>query len=308
MSDKNKEGLFSILRGRKDKKDLSDSSVRTYASILKSMFKVLDLEAPYINRTIKSNFAEIKRYIQKKKPKYQKQLISALLLLVSEVPLIESLSQIMENATKEDQRETEKQQLTSNQKAAWMDWKDIIKRREEMAAEISHLWQKSKLTSSELHKIQDFVILALYTYNAPRRALDYCAMANGQPTKAFPNGIKKDGSKGYFVFDLYKTAAKYGKQTIQIDSELFKILKQWIEINPCDSLLYSSQCKPLSSSSLTKRLARITHKHGFGVNILRHSYVSDVVLKDTPFVKELKETAEEMGHSSSEHLLYKKHK
>lgn len=300
--------LPGMLRRAVNKNKLSDSSVKTYASILKSMWHSLDLDSPVSSTSIKKYFGSIKQYILNQKPKYQKQLISALLLLTSDEKIKEILSHIMEDASEEDKKNSEKQQLTDNQKSAWMDWKDIIKRREAMAAGISDLWNKSKLTSAELHRIQDFVILALYTYNAPRRALDYCAMANGEPTKKLPNGIETDGSKGNFVFNIYKTAAQYGKQTLPIDNELFKILKRWLEINPCDSLLYSSHCEPMSSSSLTKRLARITKKNGFGVNILRHAYVSDVVLKDTPFVKELKQTAKELGHSSAETLLYKKHK
>jgi pterin-4a-carbinolamine dehydratase len=47
-------------------------------------------------------------------------------------------------------------------------------------------------------------------------------------------------------------------------------------------------------------------KPGFGVNMLRHAFVSDVTLKDMPFVDELKAVADQLGHHPKETILYKK--
>ena len=289
-------------------KELSPSSARTYASVLKSMFTKLDIDTGVSTQSITKNIKSILQYAKSKPTKQRKQLLSAVLLFVDKnnAKIASDIRELMSAANKDDTAHEHKQELTPNQKRAWLDWKGIVVVRDKLSVACKDLWTKSNLSGSEFQTLQDYVILCLYTYNPPRRAVDYCLMRKGEPRSSSENGIRRRGNRMYFVFNLYKTSKEYGSQTIQVDPTLRDILIQWMKVNPCQWLLVGEKCDHLTSSGLTKRLSKIFNKPGFGINILRHAYVSDVALKNMPFLTELEETAKELGHSSMETILYKK--
>ena len=288
-------------------KDLSPSSARTYASVLKTMMGKLEMDSEITDKNISKNLKKIIAYAKQKPLKQRKQLLSALLLFVKEnVKVSEQFREIMQTASEEDKEQSRKQELTDNQKRSWMDWKDIINVRSKLENSIKSLWDEKKLSNSEFQLLQDYVIVCLYSYNPPRRAVDYCLMRKGEPRSNKENGITRKGSKMFFKFNTYKTAKDYGSQSIPVESELRDILIKWIKINPCEWLLVGNGCSHMTSSMLSHRLSRIFNKPGFGVNILRHAYVSDVALKNMPFLNKIEDTAEKLGHSSMETILYKK--
>ena len=291
-------------------KDLSHSSARTYASVLGTMFRKLDIQAEISAASIGKNWKSIFKYAKDKPIKQRKQLLSAILIFVDKEngKIAEQIRESMSSASKDDKEQEEKQELTGNQKRAWLDWKDIVSVRDKLANAVASLWDKERLSNSEFQTLQDYIIVCLYSYNPPRRAVDYCVMRKGEPRSSKENGIRRKGGKMVFVFNTYKTAKEYGSQTVSVDSELRDILSKWIKINPCEWLIVGRGCNPMSSSSLSQRLSSIFNKPGFGVNMLRHAYVSDVALKNMPFLDQLKETAEELGHSAMETILYKKKK
>ena len=291
-------------------KDISNSSARTYASVLSSMFRKLDIQNEISSSTISKNWKLILKYAKEKPNKQRKQLLSAILIFVDKenAKIANEARENMSVASQDDKEQSEKQELTASQKHAWLDWADILKVRQKLASAVAPLWDKERLSNSEFQNLQDYVIVCLYSYNPPRRAVDYCVMRKGEPRNDKENGIRRRGGKMVFVFNTYKTAKEYGSQTVPIDSELRDILTKWIKINPCDWLIVGRGCNPMSSSSLSQRLSQIFNKPGFGVNILRHAYVSDVALKNMPFLNQLKETAAELGHSAMETILYKKKK
>ena len=110
--------------------------------------------------------------------------------------------------------------------------------------------------------------------------------------------------KGFFVFNSYKTAKYYGSQRIAISNKLKVLLRKWIKLNPTDHLLFDTHFNALTPVQLTQRLNKIFGKKA-SINILRHSYLSEKY-KDIPALKELEETAKNLGHSLSESLQYVK--
>jgi hypothetical protein len=302
------EGLASILA---KKKDISEGSAKTYAASLLALWRKVGLTSPITATGVKKQFSKLVKGLKDMKPKPRKVTASAMLLLLENNKDTDTIKSLITDANKEDNTEEEKQELTPAQKAAWMDWKDILRVRERLEEEAEPLFSKLNLSSAEVQKLQDYVIVCLFTYNPPRRLLDYCWMRNGEPQNKNENGVKrsgKAGSPGTFVFNRYKTAKKYGTQTIAIPAPLWRILREWMTINPCPWLIADINCKQMTPNGLRKRMSRIFGKPGLGVNILRHAYVSDVVLPDMPFLDKLKKTAEQLGHSPEETLLYKKRK
>jgi len=297
------------------KPTLSDSSCQTYASLLRSLWKQIEMRETISRTSIIKYCQDIVKEIESSNqttPKKAKQLYSA--LLVFESPdIFEShdcflqFRNLIHEHNQKDVLEDEKQVLTSRQQDAYLSWDDIIKRRSELEKDVKDLWDKDH-TMDDLWKIQDYVIACLYTMTSPRRLLDYAVMSKYPPVGTGDNGIIRQNGKMFFTFGHYKTSACYGQQVIAVPPALQDVLERWILINPANTLLFHKDLfQVMTSKVLQKKLAQIFKKPGFGVNILRHAFITDKVLQDTPYVSELKEIATQMGHSVPQALLYKKH-
>jgi len=236
-----------------------------------------------------------------------KQAASALLALFPADPDLETF---IASANKACNEQDEKQELTTSQKLAWKPWVDILQCRQKYEEICDPLWVKLKLTDQEYNTLQEYMIACVYTYIAPRRCIDFCEMRiTDQECAKEYNVIARDTDHQSFVFNQYKTSKTYGCQTILIPSALWTILREWIKINTSPWLFHVSKndLRPLRSDEMTRRLAKVFNQRGFGVNLLRHAYVSDHLLASTPFISVLKRHARELGHSPHETMLYKKH-
>jgi integrase len=289
---------------------LAENSVKTYASLLRNLFIALDLDEPIDASTIASYYKEIITYVETLTPTKRKQILSACLVFVNDTDDDSeyAFKNIINSSFKEEQKNTELQEFTWNQKQAYLSWDDIIKRRKQLKDNVSELWKRDNLTHSEKQKLQDYVIACLYTMNPPRRALDYCLMVN--PIKDTEHENKKvnhiDLESQRFIFHVYKTSKVYEEQRVRIDDSLMSVLGNWFKIQKSDWLLTRMDGSRFNSDTMTRRLAVIFNKKGFGVNMLRHAYVNDVILQKMPFISDLKNAASSLGHSHKETILYKK--
>jgi hypothetical protein len=243
-------------------------------------------------------------------PKKAKQLYSALLVfnnedLMEPLDCFKTMQNLIRKHNDADTLNEEKQELTEKQKKSYMSWADIIKRRDELLKEVEPLWLSDSI--DDIYKVQDCIIACIYTMIPPRRLLDYVSMSKFPPVGSKDNGILQKNGKLYFVFSHYKTAACYGQQIIPLPLALEEIIYRWFGVNPSETLLFRKDLSKLTVKDLQKRLAFIFQKPGFGVNILRHSFITDNVLKDMPYIEELKNVATQMGHSTQQQTLYKKH-
>jgi hypothetical protein len=158
-------------------------------------------------------------------------------------------------------------------------------------------------------EIQNYVLLSLYHgHIVPRRALDYTEMRFKGYDKDTQNYI--DLKKNKFIFNVFKTAQKMGKelkgtQELIIPPALKKILVKWIVMIPngTDYLFFNAKIEPLTNVTLNQRLNAI-----FGgkksVNALRHYYLTktykDLIIANEKMAKEM----EEMGSSSAQSKVY----
>ena len=284
---------------------LKPNSIKSYASALNTLFKHINYSGQIENFSSKEFIPSIIGFISTYSVKRKKQVLSALLILEKDN---QEWKKLIQEAKLLDNKNEEKQELTSNQKNAWMDWEDIVKVRENLANQTAHLWTKLDLSKPEYSLLQDYVIACVYTHIAPRRILDYCCMRNGEPENSKENGIGYGiNEKPSFLFNVFKTSKTYGQQTIEIPSALWCILREWMKINK-SKWLFTYNSESFRSDQLSRKLAKIFNKKGFGVNILRHAFVSDEVLHTMPFFDQIKKISYQLGHSVMETLFYKKHK
>lgn len=296
------------------KPNLSSNSVQTYASLLRSLWKQLCLEESISRTSIGKHYQHIIDYVESTcvdQPKKAKQLYSAMLVfndpdLHEPLECFQTMKNLIHAHNQNDMISEEKQELTEAQKRSYLSWNEIIAVRDRLKTEVESLWDSYNL--NDIIKLQNYVIACVYTMIPPRRLLDYTIMSKYPPVGLRDNGILRKNGKLYFVFSHYKTSACYGQQIIEIPTELEDILNKWLEINASPYLFfYKSFSTPFSVKQLQRTLAAIFDKPGFGVNILRHAYVSDQVLPNMPFIDELKTVASQMGHSTQQQVLYKKH-
>ena len=283
---------------------LSPNSVKTYASNLRTLFKDIQYEGS-LDDLMSEKSCQVINYIGTLSDNRIKQAASAVLITCPENMELKTL--ILE-ANQRCCEEDQKQELTSAQKLAWLPWSEIINIRNKLEEECRPLWIKLELSHAEYFKLQNSVIAMVFTLIPPRRCLDFCYMKLEDQQDGSNCIISRD-SKQYFVFNRYKTSKTYGMQEIEIPDALWEVLREWKKVSVSPWLFHMSPSNPapLRSDQFSRRIAQVFKQKGFGVNLLRHAYVSDELLTEMPFIEELKNSAYKLGHSMKETILYKKH-
>lgn len=132
-----------------------------------------------------------------------------------------------------------------------MFWDDIIKIRDKYKKEVNEVLKGTNiiidgkpinrnLSLSDKSTIRKYLVSCVYTYQPPRRTLDYMYMVVIPNYNVFINLKKKNKDynnhnyycykEGWFIFCFYKTRAIYGIQAIKVDETLNNIIKSYINI------------------------------------------------------------------------------
>ena len=166
-------------------------------------------------------------------------------------------------------------------------------------------------TTSALYKVQQYVILKLYSEHALR--LDWADVKLQKPEKDQKwNYLFKDKRKGWtLVVRKFKTEKFMGEQTIKVARPAAVALTMFVpkvqSLTQHGFLLSTKGGKKLSRQGLSILLSRTTEKYmgkRISSQIIR-------VLKATKFraqTEKANEIAKEMMHSSKQHLQYTKKK
>ena len=273
-----KEEIEDTLKSNREK--LTDSSRKTYTSLLLNLMKKLKPE----NENL-SFFTEKKEIIKHinglDKLQSQKTLLSALYILTHE----EDYRALMLAKCKLVNDQYKEQKISADRKEHYISF-DQIKEK--------YLALKNGLKNADADHIVDFLIVALMSgVLIPPRRNEWCDVKIRHFDKDKDNFLDKNT----VTFHNYKTESKYGTQVVKIPRELHAILKKWVGMNETDYLLYNSNTKKkLSSSDLTKRIHRIFQDSKIGCDMFRSIYLSHIY-KDVPKLTELQSIADSMGHN-----------
>ena len=258
--------------------NLSTSSINTYSSILRSLHKQI-FGSPEISL---DNFDKAKEVIAALKdltPNKRKTILSALVVITDN----KSYRELMMQDIQEYRKEIEKQQKTPSQQENWVTQDDIMQKYKMLEKIAKPLMKKESPSMSELQNIQNFIILSLLSgiHIPVRRSKDYVDFKIRNVDKTKDNYMSNDGK--HLVFNSYKTAKAYGEQKIPLKTPLRNILRKWIAVNPSEYLLIDSSGAPLGgvdrssngSVKLNQRLNKLFDNKKVGVNILRHSIMTE---------------------------------
>ena len=283
-----------IINTLKEKRpNLHIKSVKTYVSLLKNIMKNMN----YDNVEELNNNPE--KVIEFLKEKYEsingiKTRLSSLFVITNNKAYH---ADMMTNIEKYN-IETNKQKKNEKQKENWMTAQEIEHIYDNMETSIKPLWKKKDLSTKELMKIQDFVILSLFTLIPPRRSLDYVEFKINNIDTNKDNYIKSNS----LVFNTYKTSTQKGQQTIKIPKELKSLLTKYIKLisDKSDYLIFNNKIQQLSIPNFTLRLNKIFGKK-VSVNMLRHIYLSE---KHADNLKDMKDDFAKMGSSLNQSNTY----
>lgn len=291
---------------KKNRPNLGETSINTYSSIIKNLYKKLTQKDNYDNATnyFENNIETVMDFLKDIPPSRRKTtLASIVVFLGDDTDAKKYRVQMIKDATIYNQAMKE-QKKNGKETTNWISEDEIHKKYTNMEKDIKHLWNKKDLNTNEMNRLMDYVILSLYIRIPPRRLMDYINFkVRGDIDEQKDNYMKKQN----FIFNQYKTTKYYGKQEIPITIQLKNIVQRWTKKHDNDYLIFDIKTgKQFNAPKLTQRLNSIFDNKKISVNMLRHVFITENVLKDTPKLLELQATATAMGHSIGQQALYKK--
>jgi hypothetical protein len=155
------------------------------------------------------------------------------------------------------------------------------------------------------------LLLMLFILHPPRRAMDYSCVKivdAGMKMKSDENNYYHK-KKHYFVFNVYKTADRYGPQIIHVISKRMRyMLDVFLKKKKKRKYLFGDH-DALEKETISKRLQRILREYfdrGY-INILRHSYIEQFYkVRPSPTILEKENLAYMMGHSRELQEFYRR--
>lgn len=280
---------------KKKRSTLSDSSLITYTSILRSLYKKVfgDGEIDYDKY---SDTEKILNHLKDLPPNKRKTILSALVIITDN----KKYRDLMLEDVRDYNKEISKQEKTETQEENWVNQNEVREMYEELKKNANLIYKKTNKTSSDLQVLQNFIIMALFTLIPPRRSKDYVDFKTKNIDKTKDNYM----DKGKFVFNSYKTAKTYGRQEVPIPKELTTIINKWSKVNPTDYLLFDANMNPLSSVKLNQRFNRIFDGKKVSVNAMRHSFLTDKYAEDMKKKKLMENDMAKMGSSLTQAPVY----
>ena len=275
---------------------LGASSLKTYISILFNIHKAMESKDEKVD-WFSDNVKDILDYVKGKNNQTKKTSLSALFVLTGKQEYREVMMQIM----KEVNTTYQEQKKTKNQSENWMTT-------DEVNTVYNNLLQKATamLSTKAVFNDSQFIQFHLVAFLSgaimpPRRSMDYGDLKIRNYNPKTDNYYRA----GKMYFNIYKTSATYGLQTLDVPKPLNAIIKKWIKLNPTDYMLYSTNKQKLSSPQINRILNNAFGK-AISTNMLRHIYLTNVY-KDIPALTAMDNLALEMGHSTGTAMEYIKH-
>jgi len=282
----------------KKRPSLSKSSITTYSSILRNLYKKVfgdgEIDVKNFDK-VKDIFA----YLEDIPVNKRKTVLSALFIITDNDKY---RGQMLDDIS-EFNKDIDKQEKTETQKENWVSTDDIMTVMNDMEKEVKILLNKEKFKPSDYQEIQKYIILCLLGgyYIAPRRSKDYVDFKIDNIDRKTDNYLK--GNK--FYFNSYKTAKTYGQQVIDVPKPLVNLLKKWIAINPTEYLLFDTKGDKLTNVKLNQRLNKIFGSK-IGVNAMRHEYLTHKYKDVSDTIDDIEKDFKNMGSSKAQFKTYVK--
>jgi len=273
----------------KNRPTLKDTTIKSYISILKSLYKQVFPTDTNIDISKYQNTNKFMEYLMANyDPSVRKQYLSTLVVLTEND---EYRTQMMADVAEVREMQSDNQ-MTEKQQENQVTKKEIDALLRVLKQDVKLIYKNKSYTPTNLLTIQNYILLNLFSgkYISPRRSKDYWAFLINPDDKENQNYL--DGDE--FVFNSYKTQSTYGTQRIKVPSTLLRMIKKYIAVIPSEQnyLFFTVTGKPMNSVLLNQRFNSIFNRH-VSINSFRHAYLSE---KYQSFI-DLKDDFHKMGSS-----------
>lgn len=274
----------------KKRPTLSKSSLTTYGSILKNLYKKVYEEEDY-NLERFNTPAPVLKYLEAIPPNRRKTILSALVIITDK----KSYRDLMLKDVRDYNADINKQEKSVKQEESWVEKDAVNDVIADLRKNADAIMKKNNKTISDLQEIQNYIILSVLggSFISPRRSKDYVDFK----IRNIDTGKDNYMDRNKFIFNSYKTAKTYGKQEVDIPIKLKNIIAKWIKLNPTEHLFFDANMNKLSAVKLNQRLNKIFNGKKVGVNQLRHTYLTDKFADTIKKEKVIADTMEDMGSS-----------
>lgn len=302
-------------------REYSDATIKAYMSRL----RLLNLGKPFKSFSFLKNIPAIDAIIEKGMENTQKNYYVTITSVLRDYKQMNTYRKTydyymrkLETVASSLNTQLESNEKTETQEDNWMEWNEVLKIRDELQEKTDKIDLTTQLTKKDYNIVLSNLILALYTDIEPRRNKDYMEMkVTNAPfaDKLMHGGNYYDIVNKRFIFNTYKTAKNYNQQIIDIKDnvKLLKALDQYFqarkypvpEVHYYYSLLshYNEEIFD-KDYDITRNLNK-TFKKNIGASMLRHIYHSRNA-ETVQIVRDLKDTATNMGHSVETAINYMK--
>lgn len=277
-----------IITALHSRRQLTESTTKTYVSLLSSLAKKLD--GKDVDFFTKSKDEILSHVDSLEKASTKKTILSALFVLTGIAEYSESMRTNMRAVT----AEYATQKLTPGRAETRMTFDEV--------KGIHDFWMaKYKRIPNEENTVNVLIggLMTGYygTECPPRRILDWSSMKIRNFDKSKDNYLAP-GNK--FLFSgLYKTA-KYDRAKgivpeLVVPVPMRAIITRWKKLNDqSDFLLVNGKGQAFTANALNKRL---TSMYGFGIDQIRSIFISSEMQPEYEAARKAEEVAGRMGHS-----------
>jgi integrase len=265
---------------KKNRPNITDSSIKTYVSNLVSINKKLNGDH---NMSFYDDYEPILKFIEKEDMSLQtkKTLLSALYIMTN----IKEYREKMIAYCNEVNNKYKEQKLTDKQKEHRISFEDV---KEKVEKALDNLKNNPTLENYKLYLASVF---SSGIYSPPRRS-EFCNVK----IKNYDINTDNYLLKKKIIFNQYKTSKKYGSQTYDIPNEVLPFLKKYLKVNTSDYLFTKSDHSTVMNNSDYNRLLNKIFGKTISVDSLRSIYLSEKY-KNVPNYNEMADTATKMGNS-----------
>jgi hypothetical protein len=290
----------------KDKRNLSEASVNLY---LRQMKTLNDNEEPK-NLKFLNNIDNILSKLDNYKDNTKKSYLSAIEAVLSvnkkKSKVYDQYKDKLENM-KKIYNEKEKNEVNEKENKNWIDIKTLQDKKNELLNKVPN---KRLLSENQYNYLLKAFVLSLYIDLAPRRNQDYSICYIVKKNKMIEDKTINylDLENKRFIFYKYKTSKTGGEQIIDFkdNTEFLNVLNKYLlhhplikkNKGPIRLLVKYDGSQPKSPNFIT-RLLNSTLKLKVGSSMLRKIYLTSKYGDQLDKIKEMRQDALLMGHSTS---------
>ena len=301
----------------KSKRNVSESSLKSYRQNLSKVLKVMDsehfncLDMPEkVNKALfecGASPSSIRSY-----------LASICVLRTAEGKPVEEYRKFLLTLTQEQNKINKEHVKTEKEEKNWTTMEALQKvvKKYENDLRKGGVFGKTELTNKEYDLLQRYVVGMLYVgdpENHPPVRCDYSPMrvVSKREYEKIENKnenylIVQNRNKKQFAFHNYKSVNKHGTKIFDVSKKVNTALNRLLKVNKGEYLLKNSTGAAMTANNLCKYLTKVFSPTGktISVNMLRHIFISEN--KTPEVINKYKNMSDKMLHTPATQDIYSK--